>query len=56
MDPVKLEQEVEQLAKLSASIRVPIEQLNQGTLPKDLLDRLGQVEKMAKHLWSEITR
>jgi hypothetical protein len=55
-DPAKLQQEAQELAKLSADIPPRIIQVNHGEIPKDLADQLQRIEKLAKHLRSEISR
>lgn len=54
MDSGKLLREADELAKLCAAIPAQFEQVNQGQLPKDLGDHLKRIEKLAKHLRSEI--
>lgn len=53
-DPAKLRQEAEALAQLSAGIPARMEFVAKGQLPKDLADQLKRIEKLAKHLRSEI--
>jgi hypothetical protein len=55
-DPAVLEQEAEELAKLSAALPSQIDQVSQGKIPKDLGDELKRIEKLAKHLRAEISR
>jgi hypothetical protein len=54
-DPAKLKQEADELAQLSAGVPSDIGLLAQGQIQKDLSDRLKRIEKLAKHLRSEIT-
>jgi hypothetical protein len=54
-DPAKLQQEADELAKLSAAIPGQIELVRQGQFPKDLEEHLKRVEKLAKQLRSEIS-
>lgn len=54
IDPAKLQQEAEELAKLSAGVPPQMDQVNRGKIPKDLADQLKRIEKLAKHLRSEI--
>lgn len=56
VDPGLLRQEAEELAKLSASVPSQMDQVGQGKLPKDLSDQLKRIEKLAKHLRSEISQ
>lgn len=53
-DPAKLQEEADTLAKLSAEIPGQIELVIQGQFPKDLEGQLKRVEKLAKHLRSEV--
>ena len=53
-DPAKLKSEAEELAHLSSGIPARINLVTQGQLPKDLSDQLKQIEKLAKHLRSEV--
>ena len=55
LDPVKLKQEAEELAKLSAGIPSQIDLVGRGQLPKELNDQLKRIEKIAKHLRSEVS-
>jgi hypothetical protein len=56
VDSAKLRQEAEELAKLSAAVPSQMDQVGQGKMPKDLSDQLKRIEKLAKHLRSEISR
>ncbi len=54
-DPGKLKREAEELAQLSAGIPPRVNLVAEGQLPKDLGDQLKRIEKLAKHLRSEVT-
>jgi len=54
-DPMQLQQDAEELARLSAAISAQIKDINHK-LPKDLNDQLKQIEKLAKRLRSEISQ
>ncbi|MGA2419632.1 MAG: hypothetical protein ABSG69_06070 [Candidatus Acidiferrum sp.] len=54
VDPKKLKDEAEELAKLSSAVPPQVEQVRQGQVPKDLSDQLKHIEKLAKHLRGEI--
>jgi hypothetical protein len=54
VDPKKLQEEADELAKLSAAVPPQVAQVTQGQLPKDLSDQLKRIEKLAKHLRGEI--
>lgn len=53
-DSSKLRQEADELAKLSSTIPSEIDLVSRGQLPRDLDDQLKRIEKLAKHLRSEI--
>jgi hypothetical protein len=53
-DPVKLRREAEELAQLSAGIPPQVNLVVEGQLPKDLGAQLKRIEKLAKHLRSEM--
>jgi hypothetical protein len=55
LDPAKLKQEAEELAQLSAGVPSDVGLVTHGQLPKDLADKLKRIEKLAKHLRSEIS-
>lgn len=54
-DPAKLQQEADELAKLSAAIPGQFELVRQGQFPKDLEEHLKRIQKLAGHLRSEIS-
>jgi len=54
-DPDRLQQDAEELQRLSAAISAEIKNVNQK-LPRDLNDQLKQVEKLAKRLRSQISQ
>jgi hypothetical protein len=51
----KLKDEAEELAQLSSSIPAKVDLVNHGQLPKDLANQLKRIEKLAKHLRSEVS-
>jgi hypothetical protein len=53
-DPAKLKQEADELAQLSGEIPSQVKLATQGQLPKDLPEKLKRIEKLAKHLRSEV--
>ena len=55
-DPALLRQEAEELAKRSAEIPSQMDQVGHGKISKNLADQLKRIEKLAKHLRSEIYR
>jgi hypothetical protein len=56
VDMAKLQRDADQLASLAQSIPYDIESINKGLLPKDTIEKLKQVEKLSKHLRSQLTR
>ena len=56
LDRVRLEKDAQELVDLSASVRTDIEHANQGLLSKDVVEKLKRVEKLSKHLRSELMR
>lgn len=56
LDPAKLKQEAEELAQLSAGVPAGLSLVAKGQLPKDLDGKLKRIEKLARHLRSELTR
>ena len=55
VDMAKLKRDADQLASLAQSIPAAIESVQRGTLPKDLIEKLRQVEKLSKRLRSKLT-
>ena len=54
LDLAKLRQEADELARLAQTIPVDVSSIQQGLLPKDISEKLKQIEKLSKHLRSEI--
>jgi hypothetical protein len=52
--PAKLREEADELAKLAQLVPQDLGQVAQGKLPKDAIDRLRRIEKISKHLRSEL--
>jgi hypothetical protein len=52
----KLKQEADELAQLSAGLPSDLAHVARGQLPKDLADKLKRIEKLAKHLRSELSQ
>jgi hypothetical protein len=53
--PVRLQREAQELLELSQSLQPDIESVNHGILPKDTIEKLRHIEKVAKHLRGELT-
>src|SRR5256885_17026816 len=54
IDIAKLRREADELAKLAAGVPPDITRLQGGLLPKDVIDNLKRVEKLAKELRREL--
>ena len=55
VDTQALAREADELATLAASVRPDVHNLSRGVLAKDLAQKLKQIEKLSKHLRSELT-
>ena len=56
VDPMWLKREADELAQLSCQLPSDLGHLTQGQIPKDLAEKLKRIEKLAKHLRSEISQ
>jgi hypothetical protein len=56
IDLAKVSHEADELARLAQTIPPDIASVKSGMLPKDVLERLKQIEKLSKHLRSELER
>jgi len=54
IDNVQLDREARELSDLAKSVPLDIEQVKQGLLPKDTVEKLKRIEKLAKHLRGEL--
>jgi hypothetical protein len=54
IDPQKLKHDADELAALAGSVPSEVDQTNKGLLPRDLNDKLKRIEKLAKHLRSQL--
>ena len=54
MDNLQLEREARELSDLAKSVPLDIEQVKKGLLPKDTVEKLKRIEKLAKHLRGEL--
>jgi hypothetical protein len=55
VDFEKLKSDADELVILSQSIHSGIDNVGKGMLPKDLIDKLKQMEKLSKRLRGELT-
>lgn len=56
VDAKALQRDADELADLAASVPGGVKNVNKGLLAKDLLQKLKQIEKLSKHLRSELNR
>jgi hypothetical protein len=54
VDFAKLNHDAEELAKIAQTIPVDVSSIQKGLLPKDTVEKLKQIEKLSKHLRSQI--
>jgi hypothetical protein len=54
IDLVALQQEADDLARTAQTIPSDVASVRRGTLPKDVIQKLKQIEKLSKHLRSEL--
>lgn len=54
MNIFEMERESKELSQLAGSIPGDVDLLKKGLLPKDVIDKLKRIEKLSKHLRSEI--
>ena len=54
LDAAHLQSEARELLELSQSLQSDIESVNHGVLPKDTIEKLKRIQKLAKHLRGEI--
>ena len=53
---VEIGQEADELSRIAQTIPPDIDSVKKGVLPKDIVERLKRIEKLAKHLRSELTQ
>jgi hypothetical protein len=53
-DAAKLEQEADELSRLAQSIPPDVQSVGKGMFPKDVVQKLKQIEKLSKHLRGEL--
>ena len=56
LDPLELQREARQVLELSQSIQSDFGSINRGLLPKDTIEKLKRIEKLSKHLRSQIAQ
>ena len=55
MNVDQVRQEADELKKLADGVPAQIEQVTKNQYPKDLADNLKRIERLAKHLRTEVT-
>ena len=50
----KVRQEADELAKAAQSVPADIQNIEKGVFPKDVIQKLKQIEKLSKHLRIEL--
>jgi hypothetical protein len=54
IDPIKLQRDADDLARLAQTIPTDAASIRQGKLPKDVIQKLKQIEKLSKRLRGEL--
>ena len=54
IDRAQLQREAAELSRLAQTIPADADQINKGLFPKDIADKLKQIEKLAKQLRNEV--
>jgi len=54
VDKLQIQREAREISELAETLPTDIDHVNQGILPKDVIDKLKKIEKLAKHLRAEI--
>jgi len=54
LDLARLQKDADDLAETAKTIPTDIAGVRQGTLPKDIIEKLKRIEKLSKHLRREL--
>ncbi len=54
VDMARVQQEADELARTAQTIPADVASVRQGLLPKDVIQKLKQIEKLSKHLRAEL--
>lgn len=54
-DTTQLQRDASQLAQLAQSVPADVNQAAKGVFPKDMIEKLKKIEKLSKHLRTELT-
>ncbi len=55
VDLVQLQHEADDLARTAQTIPTDVASVRKGMLPKDVIQKLKQIEKLSKHLRGKLT-
>jgi hypothetical protein len=53
-DFAKIRQEADELAKAAQSVPLDVQNIEKGVFPKDVIQKLKRIEKLSKHLRTEL--
>ena len=54
IDPIQLQREADDLARTAQTIPTDVASVRKGILPKDVIQKLKQIEKLSKRLRNEL--
>jgi hypothetical protein len=54
VDMVQIQKDADNLARTAQTIPTDVANVRKGMLPKDVIEKLKQIEKLSKHLRSEL--
>ena len=54
VDPAKLQRDADDLARTAQTIPTDVAGVRQGTMPKDIIEKLKRIEKLSKQLRNEL--
>jgi hypothetical protein len=54
IDPMKLQRDADDLARAAQTIPSDVANIRRGTMPKDTIQKLKEIEKQSKRLRSEL--
>ena len=55
-DLEQAQREADELARVAQTVPADVTKVREGMLPKDAIEKLKQIEKLSKHLRSELTQ
>ena len=55
-DLEQAQREADELARMAQTVPADVTKVREGMLPKDAIEKLKQIEKLSKHLRSELTQ